>query len=70
MALHSVSHDFTSGVRQALGPSVSIQVTIVPFRTRLASPEIFISEALSTGDKWKAFTMFSIDGFPYLLWFG
>lgn len=39
-------------------------------QSQASSPEIFILEAVSTGDKWEASSVFSIDGFPYLLWFG
>lgn len=42
----------------------------VSFRASLASPEIFISKETSTSDEWEGVTMFSIDGFPYVLWFG
>lgn len=62
-------HSFAYGVRQVPGSNVSIQVTMVPFRASLASPEIFISEAMSTDDKWEALSVFSVDGFPYLLCF-
>ena len=40
-------HSFICGVGQVPGSNVSTQVTMVPFRASLASPEFFISQAMS-----------------------
>lgn len=65
--VHSFIQSFTCGVS---GSSVSVQVTGCPSEPALPHLRSSFSESMSTGDKWEAFTMFSIDGFPYQLWFG
>lgn len=64
MVFHSFIHASTYGVSQVPGSNVSIQVTTVPFRASLASPEIFIAEAMSAADKWEGFTVFPLTAFP------
>lgn len=80
--LHAFGHSFVKWLfiqsiihspmksSERLAPVSVFRSPWCPSESGFGSPEIFILEAVSTGDKWEAFTVFSVDGFPYLFWFG
>lgn len=70
MTLHSFIHSPVESGRYLPPASVFRSHSQGVLQSQTDSPEIFISEAMSTSDEWEGVTMFSIDGFPYMLRFG